>query len=339
MNVLYLGSNSGTSLHRANAIRRIGHKVEVVDPEEFVPKGRVVSKFHWETGGLFSASSVGAAVTERIDRQHFDCTWVDGGRYVGSRLVRLLQSKFGPVINYNIDDPFGSRDRFSWSSYRKSVRNYDLVVVVRAENIAEAENYGANKVLRVYRSADEVAHAAIPMKDDDFQIWKSDVLFVGTAFPERGQFMARLLERGVPLSIYGNSWEKLKEWPLLKKAWKKPGTSNDRDYAMAIGSAQICLGLLSKENRDLHTTRTMEIPSMGSLFCAERTGEHSSLYDEGHDAFFWPNADECADICHRLLADKKIITSVADNGHRRFMKNGHQNEKMIRQVFAEINIA
>ena len=52
----------------------------------------------------------------------------------------------------------------------------------------------------------------------DHARWGSEVVFVGTHFPGRGPFMADLLRRGVPLTIYGNQWEKAREWPLLQKA-------------------------------------------------------------------------------------------------------------------------
>jgi spore maturation protein CgeB len=338
MKVLYLGPNSGTSKHRANAIRRIGHNVRIVDPELFVPTGRLLSKLHWETGGVLCESDVLRGLLNEIDGETFDVTWVDGGRYVGPMVVQELKKRYGPIVNYNVDDPYGHRDRFSWSSYRRAVRYYDLVVVVRECNVPEAKKYGADKVLRVYRSADEVAHVPVSMTESEVNEWKTDVLFIGTGFPERGQFMAELLAAGVPLTIFGNGWHRLKEWPRIKDAWKRPGTTDDPDYVRAIQSARICLGLLSKENRDLHTTRTMEIPSIGSLFVAERTAEHRYLYDEGSEAFFWSNATECAALCNSLLVAEDNRQNVAYNGHKRFIRNGHVNEQLARQLFAEMNL-
>src|SRR3984893_15402741 len=98
--------------------------------------------------------------------------------------------------------------------------------------------------------------------------------------PERGPFLARLIELGIPLTIRGNRWNKAKEWPLLENFWQGPGVYNDEDYAKAIQCAKVSLGLLSKGNRDQHTTRSMEIPSLQGLLCAERTREHESLYRE-----------------------------------------------------------
>ena len=300
------------------------------------PAGRGQARLHWETGGLLSEKTVAAQVLAALGETKFDLTWVDNGRNVGPILVRELQRRYGPVVNYNVDDPYGRRDRFAWSLYKKAVPAYNLVVVVREENVAEANSLGAKKVLRVYRSADEVAHAPRPLTAEDHARWDSEVVFVGTYFPERGPFMAALVRRAVPLTIYGNQWEKAKEWPLLQKVWKGPGTTQDDDYAKAVQCAKVSLGLLSKGNRDLHTTRSLEVPSLGGLFCAERTSEHQHLYCEGEESVFWSNAAECADACLRLLADEGWRLEIARRGRERCLRNGTMNEQILAQIIPQV---
>jgi spore maturation protein CgeB len=104
------------------------------------------------------------------------------------------------------------------------------------------------------------------------------------------------------------------------------------DYTKALQCAEICLGLLSKGNRDLHTQRSIEIPYAGGLFCAERTKEHRYLYEEGEEAVFWDDADECADRCFELLGDEDRRKAIADEGHRRCIENGHFNEDVMEKI-------
>lgn len=336
MNILFLGNKLGTQGHRTDALRRLGHTVHSVDPDLLVPQDRLSARLHWETGGLLCEKSVTAQVLAGLGDTKFDLTWVDNGRYVGPSLVRELQRRYGPVLNYNVDDPYGWRDRFSWSLYKKAVPAYNLVVVVREENVAEANALGAKKVLRVYRSADEVAHAPRALTDEDHARWDSQIVFVGTWMPERGPFMAELVRRGVPLSIYGNRWQRAREWPVIQQAWKGPGTTQDDEYAKAIQCAQVSLGLLSKGNRDLHTTRSLEVPSLGTVFCAERTPEHQHLYCEGEEAVFWSDAAECADACLRLLANDGLRREMARRGRERCLQNGTMNEQVLSHVLSQV---
>jgi hypothetical protein len=249
--------------------------------------------------------------------------------------VRELRRRCGTVVNYNVDDPFGPRDGRRWRLYLQSVPLYDLVVVVREVNVEEARARGARRVLRVFRSADEEAHAPRALEAADRARWEREVLFVGTWMPERGGLAAELVGRGVPLSIYGDGWSRAREWNVIRACWRGPAIYGD-DYVKAIRGAKACLGLLSKGNRDLHTQRTMEIPFAGGLLCAERTSEHRALYREGEEAVFWSDASECADRCRALIADARRRDDIAARGRARCVSNGHLNERVMERVLCEV---
>ncbi len=338
MKILYLGSDSGTSGHRLNALRRLGHGVEVVDPGACVPGIPLIGAWLRYCGSVGLATLIRNRVMDKLaGRSGFDVVWVDSGAIVSRQLVLDLKQVGKRVLNYNVDDPYGTRDLNLWRQYRSAVRAYDLVVVVRKENVEEAKEFRAQKVLLVYRSADEVAHEPFLMSKEEQARWATEVLFIGTGFPERGEFFADLVGHGVPLSIYGSDWAKLKQWKLIQPYWKGPGLVEKYNYGAAIRSAKVCLGLLSKGNRDLHTTRSLEIPSLGGVFCAERTEDHLALYEENKEAVFWSSAEECAAKCQALLADDAWRRSIAENGHQRYLKNGWTNmkiaEKILRAAF------
>jgi hypothetical protein len=249
--------------------------------------------------------------------------------------MRLLRNHAGKIVNYNIDDPFGVRDEARSKAYRQSVPLYDLCVVVRAENVAEAKRLGARNVLHVYRSSDEVSHAPRVLTEQDKEQWRSDVLFLGTWFPERGPFLLELTKRGVPLTLRGANWSKAPEWPALRSHWKGGQLKGD-DYAKAIQCAKVCLGLLSKGNRDLHTTRSLEIPALGGLLCADRTTEHLEMYVEGEEALFWSGAEECARVCLGALDDEERRRRIAAAGHARSVANGNHNENVMKRVLERV---
>lgn len=332
MKILYIGPDSGTCRQRAEALRRIGHEVDVIDPFEQLPSWNLFHKWSFKTGGLLLSSLVTQAVLRLSDRKTYDLAWVDGGELVSPRLVRQLKKKFGRVVNYNHDDPFGRRDGLRWRLYLKCVPEYDLLVVIRDCNVAEALAFGAKNVSRIFLAADEVAHAQRKIADIDSVAWRSEVTFVGTWMPERGPFLEALVKEGIPLSIYGDRWERAPEWPTLARFWRGPGIYDPEDYARAIQCSKICLGLLSKENRNRHTSRSMEIPYLGALLLAERTDEHLELYKEGKEAEFWADAKECAEKCRALLGDEERRVRIAAAGHVRCVANGHLNQIMLRHV-------
>jgi spore maturation protein CgeB len=328
--ILYLGGRDGTAIQRADALVRLGHQVTHVDPQPFVPSGRFTGKFHRETGGLLCQSAVAKGVIAEVNRiapnPQFDAAWVDGGRNVGPGLIASLKKFCKKVINYNHDDPFGNRDRFFWALYLKSVPFYDVVGVVRPMNVDEAKAKGAKNVVLVKMAGDEVAHRPREISGADVEKWASEVLFMGTWMPERGPFLRELVFQGIPLTIYGDRWQKAPEWPELQSSWRGRGVSNPDDYAKVLQCSKVALGLLSKGNRDMHTTRSTEIPSVGALLCAERTEEHEDMYKDGVEAVFWSNAKECAEKCRWLLDNEKLRAEIAARGRIKAIQNKTFNE-------------
>jgi hypothetical protein len=334
--ILYLGAPTGTSLHRKTALERLGHEVRQINPEANLPRDYLRAKLHYESGGLLSERTVARDVLRQVGHERFDLVWVDHGRCVGPALIRGLQRRAGAVINLNVDDPYGWRDRLSWLLYRKAVPHYDLVVVVRDPNVPEARGLGARNVMQVWRAADEVAHAPRTPSAEDRARYGSEVAFVGTYFPERGPFLAELVKRGVPLTIYGDHWQRAREWSLLAPYWRGPGSKSDDEYALMIQCSKVALGLLSRGNRDLHTTRSAEVPHLGTVLCAERTREHEALYLDGKEALFWSDAAECAAACNALLRDDHLRRSVAAAGRARCIANGTLNEAIAEQVLQRV---
>jgi hypothetical protein len=291
----------------------------------------VISKFIYEIGAEWLEPFVGRRLVAALKGRHYDLIWSDQCNLIGAKTAGSLK-QFAPfLITYAVDDPFGTRDKRRFSLYRKGLRCYDLMAVVREPNVKEAYAAGVSKVVCVYMSADEVAHAPLALSPQDHERWGSDVAFVGTWMRERGPFMARLLELGVPLSIWGDRWQKAPEWPRIRKVWRGPGIHGP-DYVKAIQCAKVCLGLLSKGNRDLHTTRSAEVPYIGSVLCAERTSEHLAMYKEDEEAVFWDTPEECAEKCFALLADDEGRRRIAQAGRKRCIESGYLNEPVIESV-------
>ena len=333
--ILYLGPTSGTCLDRANALRRLGHEVQHLDLRCLLPQTPWVDRVTWRLGGHLFSPILIPRLSKMLEHKKYEVCWVDGGEYVTPKLVFCLRQHAKKIVSYSIDDPLGPRDGPRFNAYRQSLPYYHLNAVVRHENVGEAYALGATDVMRVYRSADERSHVPRDLSENDHKEWDSDVLFLGTWFPERGPFLLDLIIRGIPLTIRGSGWHKAPEWPKLKRHWKGGSIGGD-DYAKAIQCAKVNLGLLSKHNRDLHTTRSLEIPALGGLFCAERTSEHVEMYVEGEEALFWNNAEECADMCQFALTNMARRQEIASAGQRRLKNNGYFNEMILAEIIARL---
>lgn len=335
LRILFIGKSCGTSRHRAHALIRLGYDVRCLNPWDAFPKNVLAEKFFsklvYEFGAHCFEPFIRHWLKTQIQDDYFQVVWNDQCTLLGPNILCDLKDKANYIITYSLDDPFGNRDKNRFKLYRSTLKFYNLTVVVRDPNIAEAFTFGAKNVLKVTMSADEVEHAPKVLTPYEKEQWDSEVSFIGTWMPERGPFLSRLVELGIPLRIYGDRWQKAKEWPTLKKAWRGYNLPTS-DYVKAIQSTKICIGLLSKGNRDQYTHRSVEIPYIGSLLCAERTKRHLLMYREDKEAIFWNTPEECAQKCFALLDNSIKREAITNAGQKRNMENNFFNESVIKNI-------
>jgi len=346
MRILYLGDNftHSTSAHRAAALRRLGHETICFNPQNFVPRYRIVSSLNVRTGYRLFANWVDIRLRRKIAKElsrghqeQVDLVWMDGCPQLPVPFYRWVKTQGLRIVNYNVDDPFGRRDRRKWDLYLAAVPYHDLTVVVREENIEEAKARGARRVRRVYRSYDPVAHAPQDISASERKHWAGEVVFVGSWMPERGPFIMRLLEAGVPLSIWGDHWHKAAEYESLRPTLRGPAVYGN-EYVKAIQCAKVALGLLSKGNRDLHTQRSAEVPYIsGAAFCAERTREHEIMLKDGVEAVFWSSTEECIAISKELLQNPDRRCAMAAAARQRILSDSLSNDAVMEGCLAAIS--
>lgn len=342
MNILYLGdsSPSATSMHRAGALRRLGQDVTVRDPWPIVMahcRHRLVDWLHYHSGyAALQRTMVEWLRGSAADIARADIVWVDGGEFFGPAAMTALRGMTGArFVLFNHDDPTGSRDGGRFRSLRAALPWYDVLVAVREPSEREYRQLCRGKVVRVWRGYDEVCHAPGLAADPIPPEFRSEVAFIGTWMRGEGreEVVLELARRGIDVAIWGGRWPRAPGWRRLRPLWRGPAIGG-ADYVSAIRGAKLCLGLLSKGNRDLHTTRSMEIPYAGGVLLAQRTPEHEALYRDGSEAVLWSTVDEAATRVRALLADSAGLERIRQAGMARVRGNRVGNEDMCRTILA-----
>src|SRR5690606_17654934 len=100
--------------------------------------------------GVGLSSLVGRRLLREASGASPDLILVDQGDFLGASVVKALRGLNVPVINYAIDNPFAERDRRRFRGYLRALPHYDLVAVVREENVSQALDAGARRVVRVW---------------------------------------------------------------------------------------------------------------------------------------------------------------------------------------------
>jgi len=332
MRIAYIGPAKGTSLQRAKALIRLGHKLKHIDPWSWSGKPRMMEFWIYRGGGLWLDYLAHDRILREVVEHAPDLIWINQGEWFGPRVARSLRNVGVPLVNYTNDNPFGEKSGRRFRNYIAAIPDYDLHVVTFEENVEQLKARGAKNVIRVFLCADEVVHKSQTLNKADYQKYGSEVSYISQWYSERGPFIVQLIESGIPLSLWGDRWHKAPEWPLIAPIWKGPGIYDGDGFSKVIQCAKVSLCLLSKYNRNQHTDRSMIIPTLGTLLCAERTREHESLYTDGTEAVFFDNAEDCAQLCKEMLNDNTRRTEIAHRGYERALKNNLFNEPVMKWI-------
>jgi len=256
--------------------------------------------------------------------------WIDKGVWIWPETLDQLGKFCGAKLIHYTPDPslLFHRSRH----FVKSIPKYDLLFTTKSFELDLLRQAGARRVVltqqgfettRFYPRAPQSAYAA-------------DVGFVGHCEPHYVRCLKAAAEAGGQLKIWGQGWVRHSKF----FAWAKPYVEGNGiwgdEYAKALCSFKICLGLLSKLIPETATTRTFEIPACGAFLLAERTDEHQSLFEEGREAAFFSSEEELIDKIRYYLQHDAERLRVGRAGRERCLSSGYSNTHRLQTMLESL---
>jgi hypothetical protein len=327
---LNLGS---TCRQRMLALEKLGHHITPVDivPGELAERRLTLG---WRVRRRLFGEHDEARTNERLlglpASLAPDVLWVDKGLTVEPATLRALRERWPDTfqLNYAGDDMFNPRNQTPawrgalWQSL------YDLYVTTKSFNVPELKAAGARETLFIDKGFSPEIHRPHEVTPETFERFGGDVGFVGWPEGDRERSIRHLVANGVDVRVWG-PWPRSKAVPGLqiegRPLW-------DDDYARALSAFRINLGFLRRVNRDLQTTRSIEIPACGGFLLAERTAEHVRLFREDVEAVFFSNDDELLEKTRYYLAHEDERARIAAAGRRRCVEDGYAYDQRLAHV-------
>jgi spore maturation protein CgeB len=221
--------------------------------------------------------------------------------------------------------------------YRASISSYDIHITTKSYNVDELISLGARRVRFIQNGYDPATHRPVVLTPNDRSLFETDVVFIGQ-WERARQLSLETLIRTIPdikLRVWGPGWKHVPKgsnlWPCLMMR-----SVYGSEYAKAICASKICLGFLSKANRDLQTTRSIEIPACEGFLLAERTDEHLNLFQENTEVEFFDCDEELCFKVQYYLAHENQRRQIALNGRIRCLRSGYSNQALLASVLREI---
>jgi spore maturation protein CgeB len=335
--VLYVGpeyhGSNGTCWR--DAWRELGMTVTTVDAERLLPwpktvRERVAAKVYRRPPAAMVDRLNGAIVGALAEfRPHL--TYFVQGRYVKAETAEAAR-QYGEVVLYCNDDMYNPANRtYTAGALIKAV---DCITTTKSFNVDEFARAGARRVVYLPNAFDPKIHFPAKLAPEDRAAFAGDIAFIGTFRPERADYLGRVADAAAEgvLNVWGGGWHKMSRLSYWRRqqAWARLRRSIrgrelwGEDMGKALQANKIALGLLYHANRDLHTSRSFEIPACGGFMLAERSVEHQEYFVEDHEAVYFDTFDEMMDKIRYYLRHDAARTRIAAGGYRRCLDSGYR---------------
>ena len=295
--------------------------------------------FHHISSKLFS-HFINNYVLKRIKKK-YDLIYVMSGELINEKLIIKLKMQTKKIIFFCMDNPFVKRDKKKWQLFLEAAKHYDLIAYQQDSRIKLSKKLGLKNSLLVLPPYGKKIHCKQKLTSAEKIKYNNDVIFVGTWSPQKGIFLKKLIDLGLSLKIYGTRWDNDPNYKSLKLITKLAHVSPNI-YSKLIYGAKIALCLFAEENLDTLTSRSTEIPAIGTLICSFRTKAMKKILIEDKEAIYFNNPNECFKKCNFYLKKQKKAKKIALSGHIKITKtlkasNDDIIKKIVNNVFNKKN--
>lgn len=317
MKILFIGPRQGNSYKRFRAIKKLYKDTESCFTDNFYGNLLLYKIFH-----NFSPKLINLYVHYYFKKKiikKYDLIFINNEAVVAKNTILFLKKKTKKIILYCNDNPFLKRDKKKWLLLKEGLKFFDFIFFEIFSRLKYAKINKLKNCYAVLPQYEKETDKKYLIKKKN-KIHNNDIVFVGNWFPERSKFFLDLHKLGVDFKIYGMGWHKDKYvFNILKSKIYNKYVENP-EYSKIIQSSKIALCLLSKGNDDDITTRTIEIPAIGTLLLSEKTNTQTKILIENKEAVYFKNVKDCAIKCRKLLANNDLIKKISKAGNYKIKK-------------------
>ena len=317
--ILYVGDTAEgcTSEMRLEALRQLGYSVHAISrphPDQ-TWSAKLVSKALWRLGYPLD-HGLNAAILIVLSQSRPDVLWCDRPLDIWPETLRMVKAgnPSMKIVAFSLDDMLQSHNQSAF--YLRSIPLYDLHVTTKSYNVEELAIAGAKQVLFVNNAYSPQFHFPVTVSATDKLVYGGPVGFIGTYERERAEMLVALAKEGIPVRVWGGSWPGRLCSASRHLRIERRELFGDL-YRVALNSFDINLGFLRKMNRDLQTTRSVEIPACGGFLLAERTEEHRALFQEDVEAAYFGSTEELISKVKYYLENESARKRIAWSGFHR----------------------
>ncbi|MEW6325005.1 MAG: glycosyltransferase [Nitrospirota bacterium] len=316
--------------HVEATLRRMGHDVAVFEHYAYAAPGRLRDRLprlqRWDVGRL------NRLLLRRSDEIRPDLLLVLGGVTIQPETLGALRRRSVTVTNWFGDYP-------AHFDYTMAVApHYDYFFVSDSLSRDRHQAAGHRHVHWLpFGCLPEWANGTEEKRDavaSDFIAGDSDVIFVGSWYPEREAFLEQLA-RDCRLAIWGPGWERAARGPLRERI--RGGALRAEQWRRLYQRTPITLNLHygfggpAESYGAMANTRVFEALAAGGFLVSDEKKDLAALLSAGREFIGFHDLRECSEKIRYYADHPAERRAIAGHGQRAVLA-GHTYEHRLRHL-------
>jgi spore maturation protein CgeB len=296
------------------AIRSLGHRVFIFEDRKHLIPGRV--RKHLPFLNRLDLGFINQNLLSLAADSGPEIAIVTGGHRITSDTIEILKRQGMTCLLWTIDPPLDFQPIIAVAP------SYDRIFCQGTEAIELFDKAGIKTAQWLPMACDPDYHHPVACTPAEKERYGSDVVFVGSCYPERVRLLEKISERD--LAIWGPGWEKLDRNSPLRRRLRGAHTTPD-EWLKIYSASKIVLATHYHDPRGRFpvyqaSPRVFEALACGSFVLCDRQRDVFALFKDGVDLAGFSDADDLRRKIDYYLAQADERDRIAGEGRRHVLE-------------------
>ena len=312
------------------ALRALGHEVIVYDDRRHVIPGRIRSRVGWLH--RLDLACINRRLAEAARRGAVDAVVVTGGDRILPETVDRIRAMGIVTALWTTDPPKGH------VPHLKVAPRYDHIFCQGSEFVELLRETGTDRARWLPVGCEPASHHPIELTEEERRLWGSDVVFVGSHYPEREALFEALAD--FDLALWGPGWGNLRDGSPLQGRIHKAHTVPS-DWLRIYSASRIVLATHYRDPGGRYAVhqaspRVFEVMACGAFLVTDRQRDTFSLFQDGRHLVGFDDADDLRRKIRHYLDRPRERRAIAERGRAEVLAR-HTYVHRLTELVAAIN--
>ena len=292
------------------AIERLGHSLIAFDDQALIIPGRIRQKVHFLQN--WDLNRLNNNFMSLVFHHEPDLCLIAGGHRILQETIKKLGARGMRTALWTIDPP---RD---FQPIIKAAPYYDFVFCGGTEAQDLLAKAGIKKTHWLPFACEPEVHKPIDITLEERKMWGSDVTFVGSFYPYRGQILEQISD--FDLKVWGPGWDKLSPRSPLKKL-ARDTKLKPKEWIKIFSSSKINIAIHYQDGKILcyqASPKVYETLACQSFLLVDNQKDVRSLFEDGRHLVIFNDIKD--------LREKIVY----------YLNNPEEREKIVKQGYQEV---